>query len=203
MIAENIKSLIIPIINKKSGGGGGGKKINYITLQNNTLQNNIFNLDSNDTKVEIKKEPKKRQITETTKWKELNKDVTGIELLNCSNNNSAEILSQQIKHKITSYKYQDIIKQKYNSAEFINYESVIELLKECNLMCFYCGFGVELLYENVREPRQWTLERIDNTKGHNRDNVKIACLSCNLKRRTMYHERYVFTKKCIKIEKIT
>lgn len=203
MITENIKSLIIPIINKKSGGGGGcgGKKINDITLQNN-----IFNLDSNATKVEIKKEPKKRQITETTKWKQLNKCVTGIELLNNCNNcntNSAEILSQQIKHKITSYKYQDIIKQKYNSAEFINYESVIELLKECNLMCFYCGFGVELLYENVREPRQWTLERIDNTKGHNRDNVKIACLSCNLKRRTMYHERYVFTKKCIKIEKIT
>jgi hypothetical protein len=24
--------------------------------------------------------------------------------------------------------------------------------------------------------------------------VEIACLNCNLRRRTMYHERYVFTK---------
>jgi hypothetical protein len=38
------------------------------------------------------------------------------------------------------------------------------------------------------------VERIDNSIGHNRTNIVIACLDCNLHRRTMYYERYVFTK---------
>ena len=34
----------------------------------------------------------------------------------------------------------------------------------------------------------------DNKIGHDIGNIEIACLSCNLKRKCMYHERYVFTK---------
>jgi hypothetical protein len=49
---------------------------------------------------------------------------------------------------------------------------------------------------------QWTLERIDNDLGHNKNNVEIACLNCNLRRRTMYHERYLFTKELNIIKKI-
>jgi hypothetical protein len=65
---------------------------------------------------------------------------------------------------------------------------------ETELKCFYCKEYVNIIYEPIREPKQWSLERIDNTYGHNVDNVTIACLSCNIRRRTMYHERYVFTK---------
>jgi hypothetical protein len=53
---------------------------------------------------------------------------------------------------------------------------------------------MKILYEHVREPKQWSLERIDNDYGHNKNNVEIACLSCNLRRKTMYHERFIFTK---------
>ena len=60
----------------------------------------------------------------------------------------------------------------------------------------------EIMYEFVREPRQWTLERLDNSFGHNRDNVVISCLSCNLRRRTMAKERYLQTKAMSKIVKI-
>jgi len=60
---------------------------------------------------------------------------------------------------------------------------------------------VHILYENVREPLQWTLERIDNDFGHNKNNVEIACLNCNLRRRTMYHERYLFTKELSIVKK--
>jgi 5-methylcytosine-specific restriction endonuclease McrA len=60
--------------------------------------------------------------------------------------------------------------------------------------CFYCNQKVQIIYENVREPKQWSLERIDNEYGHNNTNVVIACLHCNLKRKTMYHERFLFTK---------
>ena len=51
-----------------------------------------------------------------------------------------------------------------------------------------------LLYDNVRESTQWTLDRIDNNIGHNVDNVVICCLKCNLKRRTMNDEKFKFSK---------
>ena len=54
--------------------------------------------------------------------------------------------------------------------------------------------NVKILYKLVRESSQWSIERINNEFGHNKDNVTIACLDCNLKRKTMYHERFKFTK---------
>ena len=82
----------------------------------------------------------------------------------------------------------------FSNENFIKLEKVIDLLCECEMKCFYCKNLVYVLYDNVREPRQWTLERIDNKFGHNMDNVVISCLSCNLKRRCIYHERFLFTK---------
>ena len=46
----------------------------------------------------------------------------------------------------------------------------------------------------VREPFQWTLDRIDNDDNHNKDNVVIACLDCNLKRRRRDADKFYFTK---------
>lgn len=105
-----------------------------------------------------------------------------------------EEIRRQINYKINSYKGQDVKKGLFLETDFVNYEYVLNLLIEKQLKCFYCLEDVLLLYNYVRENKQWTLERIDNKIGHNRGNVEIACLLCNLRRRTMYHERYVFTK---------
>jgi len=103
-------------------------------------------------------------------------------------------MRRQIQNKVSSYKMQDIQKQKYDDNKFVDLNFVIGLLHEKKMKCFYCRESVYLFYNFVRENKQWTLERIDNSMGHNTDNVEIACLLCNLRRRTMYHERYVFTK---------
>ena len=103
-------------------------------------------------------------------------------------------MRRQIQNKVSSYKMQDIQKQKYDDNKFVNLNFVIGLLHEKEMKCFYCRESVYLFYNFVRENKQWTLERIDNSMGHNTDNVEIACLLCNLRRRTMFHERYVFTK---------
>ena len=103
-------------------------------------------------------------------------------------------MRRQIQNKVSSYKMQDIQKHKYDDEKFVDLNFVIRLLHEKSLKCFYCRESVYLFYNFVRENKQWTLERIDNGAGHNKDNVEIACLLCNLRRRTMYHERYVFTK---------
>jgi len=100
----------------------------------------------------------------------------------------------QIRQKINGYKHQDILKGKLDEQTFVDIDFVVQLLVRSQLQCFYCREDVFLLYKAVRDPKQWTLERVYNNKGHNRDNVEICCLSCNIKRRTMYHEKYKFTK---------
>ena len=54
----------------------------------------------------------------------------------------------------------------------------------------------------MRDKHQWTLDRIDNSIGHNKENVVISCLECNLKRRTTEIDRFTFTKQ-LKITKLT
>ena len=46
----------------------------------------------------------------------------------------------------------------------------------------------------MREPKQWTLDRIDNDKCHSKDNTVIACLKCNLDRRVTNIDKFKFTK---------
>ena len=103
-------------------------------------------------------------------------------------------LRRQVCAKISGYKSQDMKKGLYDESKFVRFDDVVALMSDRKMLCFYCQKQAMLFYEHVRETNQWTLERIDNGRGHNTDNVVIACLNCNLRRRTMYHERYVFTK---------
>jgi hypothetical protein len=113
-----------------------------------------------------------------------------------------QFIKQQIQQKLGNYKCQDIKKNKYDELLFIKHHQVLQLMIQCENKCFYCKEFVHVLYENVREPKQWTLERIHNHIGHNEMNVVIACLQCNLRRRTMHHQRYVLTKQINIVKKI-
>jgi hypothetical protein len=149
------------------------------------------------------KVPKKRIITATKNWKFSQDQLNPIQQLNyvqqivdeiVVDENPCRFIKQQIQQKLGGYKAQDVKKEKYNELLFIKHAQVLRLMIESENLCFYCKGKVHVLYENVREPQQWTLERMDNDFGHNEGNVVIACLSCNLRRRTMHYERYLFTK---------
>lgn len=154
-------------------------------------------------KIIKEKEKTKRKITSTNKWVFSQEEID-------ENNHykyledpyKKEFIIFEIKKKLSGYRSQDVEKDKYNIIRFSTLNSVLELMEQSELKCFYCKGCVALLYENIREPRQWTLERIDNSIGHDIGNVEISCLSCNLRRRTMHHERYIFTKQIQKIKKI-
>ena len=109
-------------------------------------------------------------------------------------NATNKIIISQIRSKLNGYKHQDLTKNMYSENQFVDLEYVISLLSDCSLSCHYCRQPTKLLYDKVRDPAQWTLDRIDNSQGHNRENVAIACLSCNLSRKTMYDGRFIFTK---------
>ena len=112
-----------------------------------------------------------------------------------------KLLKTQFRRKIDSYRAQDLKKKIHDPPQFITLPYIVDLLMKTPLCC-YCHETVLFFYENVREPRQWTLDRIDNAHGHNIENVQIACLSCNLKRRTTLDDDFVFTKLCEHIQKV-
>jgi hypothetical protein len=124
-----------------------------------------------------------------------------VELHHNISSNSANLLLAHLKTKQSGYRSQDTLKGLYDADRFIQIHRLIELLIESKLACFYCRKWATLFYENVRDPRQWSLERLSNAEGHNRDNVVIACLECNMRRRTMYYERYIATKQ-LKVNKL-
>jgi hypothetical protein len=103
-------------------------------------------------------------------------------------------ISTEFQKKLSSYKQQDIKKNRYNVDLFISMDRLISLLVESNLKCYYCSNECLLVYENVRDMSQWTLDRINNDHGHNSGNLVVACLSCNLKRRRTSKDAFLFTK---------
>jgi len=106
---------------------------------------------------------------------------------------------EEIKIKQSSYTIQDLkknilIRENIEKNQAITPEQIVEKLLISLYKCYYCKREVQILYENTREPKQWTLERINNNEGHTYDNCVIACLECNLKRRNMNIEKFEFTK---------
>ena len=99
-----------------------------------------------------------------------------------------------IRAKMTGYRHQDVLKHRFNPTVFIALKELVAMLHASQLKCFYCSTDVYILYKNVRESMQWTLDRIDNQLGHNCGNAVISCLACNLSRRCINHRAFEFVK---------
>jgi len=179
-----------------------------ITGQNNKYQMKKLIKERNN-------EPKNREITKKWNFDEeyFNYDkqmklIIDISKINLENNlddnlddNITKITIQEINKKICSYKYQDIIKKKLDLESFIDFNCIIDKMIECELKCRYCICEMSVLYDRSREMKQWSVDRIDNDKGHNKDNFHLACLDCNLKRRRRTDEKFLFTKQLSIIKK--
>jgi len=116
---------------------------------------------------------------------------------NASKNETEALYISHIKTKISGYKQQDILKKKLNESLLVSFEEVIQLLEQCDMKCHYCSQEVYILYERVREMKQWSLDRINNDIGHNSGNLIVACLECNLKRRRTNKDAFMFTKNMV------
>lgn len=162
----------------------------------------------NPTEIPMKKKEKKMRV-QTHTWDiddcELSHD-TQINILNYISSHMNEEISNNIsnkyinvfinnlKNKMSGYKQQDILKKKLDLNNFTTFENIIFLLKESELKCCYCHKEIYILYKQVREMSQWTLDRIDNDIGHNIGNLVISCLKCNLKRRRINKNSFMITK---------
>ena len=107
----------------------------------------------------------------------------------------------KLKKNVIRIRVKILPKKKYNETNFISETEIYEKLLGSNLNCYYCKCNVCLLYKTVRQPDQWTLERIDNYIGHTYTNTVISCLDCNLKRRDKSSDAFKFAKQLV-IKKI-
>jgi len=111
-----------------------------------------------------------------------------------NSNKEIKTLLREVERKIYGYKHQDIEKNIYEPAEFLSFQDIIQQMMNCKMKCYYCYGEMFVLYEKVLESKQWTVDRLDNYKGHNKDNFVLACLECNLKRRRRTSDKFLFTK---------
>ena len=146
------------------------------------------------------KEMKKIIISGTNNRYQVNKVIHGYESIPKLKKNKVENSEKEINKKLNGYKNQDL-KKKINS-NLIQLHEVMEKLETCNFQCHYCFCTVDILYKQVRQENQWTLDRINNDIGHEKDNVVISCLKCNLEKKKMELEKFKFTKQ-LKLIKIT
>jgi len=111
--------------------------------------------------------------------------------------NKLDLIKRELFKKIQGYKHQDEKKQLFNEKGFVTFDNVVQRLVECKLKCFYCNCNMALVYSDIRQKNQWTLDRIDNSQGHNNNNVVAACLQCNLERRDKDMDKFYFTKNLV------
>jgi len=174
-----------------------------INIENNLNNKNIHIIDNtrtHKTVIPTIKKIKKRVVTKNWKFAPEYFDYTNqLKLINDIlnnnfNDNITNIIIQQINTKIYGYKQQDILKKRFNEIEFLNFDFIIHKMIECELKCRYCKIEMNVLYDISREIKQWSVDRIDNTLGHNINNCYLSCLECNLKKRRRTDEKFLFTK---------
>jgi hypothetical protein len=146
--------------------------------------------------------PKKHQRSRTMKWtiddaffahdKQL--EVLRRLITDDTTLDERKFFIKEINNKLNGYARQDVANGIHDLSGIISLNATFELLLISKLRCAYCRECCELIYKDVMAPRQWTLDRVDNDRGHSGDNVTLACLACNLQRRTMDSERFKFGK---------
>ena len=88
------------------------------------------------------------------------------------------VARKNIGWKLQAYKRVDAAKGHKCNLRLKDVEALKE--KQSN-RCAACNIELLWCYE-PKDTRQFSVDRIDNTKGHTCDNVRLACLECNRKR---------------------
>lgn len=174
----------------------GKNKINSNFDSNDTLTKNKIKCGSKDWNYSDSELSTMNQFSAlTTLFTKIDTTNTN----NTTNNNYPQefesLIRLQLQQKIAGYRSQDVEKSLLDETKFVDYNFVLELLYNSQLLCYYCKNPTQLIYSIVRDNKQWTLERLNNRYGHNKDNVVVSCLHCNIHRKNSNSDSYVFSKR--------
>lgn len=95
----------------------------------------------------------------------------------CVQDDVEKVLKIIIKTFINCSYVADKKYNRLNIQEFIDTDFCRLLIEESNYQCCYCKCSLELIHHTNN---LISIERIDNKIGHNKNNVKICCLHCNI-----------------------
>lgn len=100
-----------------------------------------------------------------------------------------------MKYKLKEYHQQDKVKGRLHYVHFhgieryleqnITLNELLDIIKQNGLNCYLCDLPTKII-ANRYSGKQLTLDRLDNSKNHSKDNVRICCLTCNIMRSNNY-----------------
>jgi len=95
--------------------------------------------------------------------------------INCKecSKNPLKLLIQKM---IYNSKGSDKLHNRYDQTNFIDKCFVKNLIEDSNYICCYCSCKLQIIYN---KDNLMSIERIDNSIGHIKGNVKISCFRCN------------------------
>jgi hypothetical protein len=154
--------------------------------------------DSNTKNINLTKDygEKKEKTEIPTEWLERKNQLNYINNIFLEDNIDKPhiYMKKEINKKINGYLQQDKSKNIHDNTSCIDFNDILTKLIESKLRCTYCNKDIYIIYTKKLQQDQWTLDRIDNFKGHNNENTIISCLKCNIHRGRINSKKFLFTK---------
>jgi len=85
-------------------------------------------------------------------------------------------LQENIAKKIAGHKKYDVERKWETDVDVPYIQNMIENQGE---MCHHCQIYLKLSEYKARDREQFSIDRVDDTKGHLKGNVVISCWGCN------------------------
>ena len=92
-----------------------------------------------------------------------------------------------IKKKI--YSHQSYDKKFFNQIGDIDIESILNILNEQDYKCYLCNDDLITMFYKPYCCYQFSIDRIDNIKPHNKNNIRISCYYCNCKHHNEFNQQ--------------
>ena len=94
------------------------------------------------------------------------------------------------KSKVKSLREADIKHSRpFKKEEFITIDWIQKELNKLNNECIYCSCVLLLNGFDPYNPKQFSVDRIDNALPHHKSNCVVCCLNCNLKNSKTHPEK--------------
>jgi len=100
-----------------------------------------------------------------------------------------EWIVRELERKLEGYKRQDERKDRqYNMP--VGLKDLCKMFKKEEYRCHYCRELLSVIHRETRCSSQWSLDRMDNDKPHDINNLVLSCYSCNVRRRRRSYHKF-------------